>query len=95
MLHNIAQKYIAEKSDILFWKFHQFAQSSQKKVEAYVKEHKSRVAVLQKSPRTGCEPQTHEVLGMFLSYDAGKGLNNQEIKTVDMMLEFKPEHEKR
>jgi hypothetical protein len=29
---------------------------------------------------------------MFLAYDAGKGLNNQEIKTVDMVLEFKPEH---
>ena len=97
MLHIIVQKYTAEleQADKEFWTIHENAKASENKVEAYSKEHQYRLAVLQKIPRTCCGAQSAQiqsVLGMFLSYDASKGRKNQEIKAVDMVLDFKPEH---
>ena len=39
--------------------------------------------------------QTQEVIGIFIEYDARKGLNNQEITPDQIVLDFKPLQVKR
>ena len=66
-----------------------------KKIDAYLQESKHRATILQKTPRTDSKTQTQEVIGMFIEYDARKGLNNQEITPKQIVLEFKPLQVKR
>ena len=56
---------------------------TEKKVEAHLKEPraKQRTFILTKTPRTSSGNQTQDGIGLFLNYDTGKGLNNQEITT--------------
>ena len=57
-------------------------------------EFKHRVAKLQQTPRTGSTAQTQEVIGMFIEYDASKGLPNQAMTPTQIMLDFTPQHVK-
>ena len=50
---------------------------------------------MQKTPRTDSKTQMQEVIGMFIEYDARKGLNNQEITPEQIVLDFKPLQVKR
>ena len=67
----------------------------EKKVEAYLRESKHRAAILQRAPRNGSTPLTQEVIGMFIEYDASKGLHNQAITPEQIVLDFKPAHVKK
>ena len=49
-LHNIGQKYLADKGDKPksdFWNYHAVTRSCKGKVETYLKEYKYRVSILQ------------------------------------------------
>ncbi len=89
-LHNIGQKYIVEKADGLYWKCNNSVKPLEKKVEAYLRESKHRAAILFKTPRNGFTPLTQEVIGMFIEYNASKGLNDKEITPEQIVLDFKP-----
>ncbi len=45
------------------------------KVETYVKEYKHRVGIIKDTPRAA-EDQQQEVVGLFLTYDAGASFTN-------------------
>jgi hypothetical protein len=49
---------------------------------------------LQETPRTGATAQTQEIIGMFIEYDASKGLQNQAMTGTQIMLDFSPQHAK-
>ena len=49
---------------------------------------------MQETPRTGATAQTQEVIGMFIEYDASKGLQNQAMTGTQIMLDFSPQHAK-
>ena len=93
-LHNIGQKYLAdkgEKAKLDYWNYHNIAKSLKGKVETYVKEYKHRMGILQGTPRAA-EEQEQEVVGLFLTYDAGASFNNQDAAPVNMKLAFTEEH---
>jgi hypothetical protein len=80
-LHNIGHKFLAVKGDekkLDYWNYHHLAKSLKGKVETYVKEYKHRVGILQDTPRA-TEEQEQEVVGLFLTYDAGASFNNQKM----------------
>jgi hypothetical protein len=92
-LHNIGQKYLADKPDkgdkgkVDFWDYHTLCKPLKGKVETYVKEYKHRVAIMKDTPRAA-EDQQQEVVGLFRTYDAGASFNNQEAPAVEMKLAF-------
>ena len=89
-LHNIGQKYLADKGDkakLDFWNYHTISKSLKGKVETYLKEYKHRVGILQETPRAAAD-QEQEVVGLFLTYDAGASFTNQEPAPVNMKLAF-------
>ena len=93
-LHNVGQKYIAEKLEGPFWSCHAQIKSLQPKFKEYLQEFEHRVSILQETPRTGTTAQTQEVIGMFIEYDASKGLQNQAMTATQIMLDFSPQHAK-
>ena len=89
-LHNIGQKYLADKGDkgkVDFWDYHTISKPLKGKVETYLKEYKYRVGILQETPRAA-EDQQQEVVGLFRTYDAGAAFNNQDAPPVMMKLAF-------
>ena len=56
-LHNIGQKYLADKPDkgdkakVDFWDYHTLCKPLKGKVETYLKEYKHRVAIMKDTPR--------------------------------------------
>ena len=93
-LHNVGKKYLADKGDRQkgdFWGYHAVAKTLKGKVETYLKEYKYRVGILQKTPRAAAD-QEQEVVGLFLTYDAGASFTNQEPAPVNMNLAFTEAH---
>ncbi len=86
-LHNIGQKYFADKGDrakLDYCIYHNIAKSLRAKVETYVKEYKHRVCILKDTPRAAAE-QEQEVVGLFRTYDAGTAsFTNQDAAPVNM-----------
>ena len=93
-LHNIGQKYLADKGDKTksdFWTYHAVTRSCKGKVETYLKEYKYRLSILQENPRAAAD-QEQEVVGLFINYDAGASFTNQEPAPVNMKLAFTEAH---
>lgn len=93
-LHNIGQKYLADKGDKTksdFWNYHAVTRSCKGKVETYLKEYKYRLSILQENPRAAAD-QEQEVVGLFINYDAGASFTNQEPAPVNMKLAFTEAH---
>ena len=93
-LHNVGKKYLADKGDRPkgeFWGYHAVAKPLKGKVETYLKEYKYRVGILQKTPCAAAD-QEQEVVGLFLTYDAGASFTNQEPAPVNMNLAFTEAH---
>jgi len=89
-LHNIGQKYLADKGDnakVDFWDYHTLCKPLKGKVETYLKEYKHRVGILKETPRAA-EDQQQEAVGLFRTYDAGSAFNNQDAPPVCMKLAF-------
>ena len=67
-LHNIGQKFLADKGDKTksdFWNYHPHAKSMKGKVETYVKEYKHRVGIMKDTPRTAEETSNRRSLAYF------------------------------
>ena len=93
-LHNIGQKYLADKGDKAktdFWNYHAVTRTSKGKVDTYLKEYKYRVSILQETPRAAAD-QEQEVVGLFRTYNAGASFTNQEPAPVNMTLAFTEAH---
>ncbi len=59
------------------WNYHPLAKSMKGKVETYLKVYKHRAGIMKDTPRAA-EDQQKEVVGLFLTYDAGASFTNQD-----------------
>ena len=76
-----------------YWNYHPHAKPMKGKVETYLKEYKHRVGILKDTPRAA-KDQQQEVVGLFLTYNAGVSFTNQDAAPVNMSLAFTEEHVK-
>ncbi len=70
-----------------FWDYHTLCKPLKGKVKTYLKEYKHRVGILKDTP-SAAEDQQQKVVGLFLTYDAGAAINNQDAQPVLMKLAF-------
>ena len=76
-----------------YWNYHPHAKSMKGKLETYLKEYKHRVGIMKDTPRAA-KDQQQEVVGLFLTYNAGASFTNQDAAPVNMSLAFTEEHVK-